>query len=555
MGSSMTLRAIIRLIITVALGFALILGGALFLLLQAQSQLEATQHKQFDNFSSVNEMRSMSGELTSTIRNYVSTTSGEELSRYHRILDMTEGRRPRPDGHIESNEQMLKGMQLTSQELDLLEQGRQATVIMAGLEAEAIELMQTGQSRAAWSRVFNEDYDQNRAVLQDSVDRFISMLLLRLEQDIVTARQKKQVMVMTMVAMTGLLVLLSLLLGWVLRRAVLRPLGAEPAEMERIAGAVAAGDLGLRFQSDAEGVYGRLQHMTEQLRKLIGQINMSSSGLASAAEETSAVSLQTSTNLERQQQDTEQVATAINQMSATVQEVSQHTAQAAESAKSAFDAAEQGRQVVLQTVEHIQYLAEDVGSTGLVVQSLADSSTQISTVVEVIQEIADRTNLLALNAAIEAARAGEQGRGFAVVAAEVRNLAEQTQQSSQEIVSTIARLQADADKARAAMNSGRQRAEATVLRAREAERSLEVISAAVQLIHDMNIQIASAVEEQASVTDNISRNVTSIHGMGEENAAGAEQTASASRELASLAEQLQLAVSGFRLEQGPGGHG
>ncbi|WP_346351083.1 chemotaxis protein [Oceanimonas sp. AH20CE76] len=194
MGSSMTLRVIIRLIITVALGFALILGGALFLLLQAQSQLEATQHKQFDNFSSVNEMRSMSGELTSTIRNYVSTTSGEELSRYHRILDMTEGRSPRPDGHIESNEQMLKGMQLTSQELALLEQGRQATVIMAGLEAEAIELMQTGQSRAAWSRVFNEDYDQNRAVLQDSVDRFISMLLLRLEQDIVTARQKKQVM-------------------------------------------------------------------------------------------------------------------------------------------------------------------------------------------------------------------------------------------------------------------------------------------------------------------------------------------------------------------------
>ncbi|AEY00640.1 methyl-accepting chemotaxis protein [Oceanimonas sp. GK1] len=555
MGGSMTLRAIIRLIIVVALGFALILGGTLFFLLQAQNQLEATQSKQYDNFNSVNQMRILSSELTSSIRNYVSTSSRQELDHYRSVLAMTEGRKPRPGGHTESNEQMLKGMQLTPQELALLEQGRQATITMAKLEGEAIERMQAGQSREAWSRVFNEHYDQNRAVLQDSVDRFISMLLARLEQDIASARQKKQNMVAVMVAMAGLLVVLSLLLGWVLRRAVLQPLGAEPAEMERIAGAVAAGDLGLRFMPNAEGVYGRLQHMTERLRELIGQINMSSSGLASAAEETSAVSLQTSTNLERQQQDTEQVATAINQMSATVQEVSQHTAQAAESAKSAFDAAEQGRQVVLQTVEHIQHLAEDVGSTGQVVQSLADSSTQISTVVEVIQEIADRTNLLALNAAIEAARAGEQGRGFAVVAAEVRNLAEQTQQSSQEIVTTITRLQADADKARTAMDSGRQRAEATVARAREAERALEVISAAVQLIHDMNTQIASAVEEQASVTENISRNVTSIHGMGEENAAGAEQTASASRELASLAEQLQLAVSGFRLERGPGGHG
>ncbi|MDP5293105.1 methyl-accepting chemotaxis protein [Oceanimonas sp. CHS3-5] len=548
MGSGMTLKAIIRLIILVALGFALILGGTLFLLLQAQSDLEAAQNKRHEDFNSVNLMRIMSGELTASIRNYVSTSAQKDLDNYRSVLAMTEGRKPRINGFTESNEQMLQAMTLTPQELALLEKGRQATVNMAKLESEALQLMQVGQSREAWGKVFNKEYDDNRAVLQASVNRFISMLLTRLDQDIEIARAKKHNMVIVMVVMAALLVTLSLLLGWVLRRAVLQPLGAEPAEMARIASSIADGQLGLQFLPDAQGVYGRMQHMTSKLRDLVGQINSSSSGLASAAEETSAVSLQTSTNLERQQQDTEQVATAINQMSATVQEVSHNTGQAAESARSASEAAEQGRQIVLQTVEQISCLAEEVGTTSEVVQSLADSSTQISSVVEVIQEIADRTNLLALNAAIEAARAGEQGRGFAVVAAEVRNLAEQTQHSSQEIVNTIARLQADAAKAKSAMDSGRQRAEVTVERARDAEQALEMISSAVQLIRDMNTQIASAVEEQASVTENISRNITSIHGMGEENAAGADQTASASRELASLAEQLQTAVQGFRLE-------
>ncbi|OXY81146.1 chemotaxis protein [Oceanimonas doudoroffii] len=552
MKGKMTLKSVIRQIIGVALGFALILAGALFFLLQAQSELGSAQEKRYDYFNSANQMRMMSTELTGRIRNYVSTGAELELSAYQRVMDITEGRAARIDGRLLSNKDMIGGLALTRDELSTLEQGRQGTVTMARLETQAMELMAAGRQQEAAQVVFGPTYEQARSQMQESVNTFTKLLLERLEREVRHAEAQKQNMVIVMVIMSVLLVLLSLLLGWVLRRTVLQPLGAEPAEMERIASAIAAGDLGVQFMPNASGVYARLQHMSDKLRELIGQINMSSSGLASAAEETSAVSLQTSTNLERQQQDTEQVATAINQMSATVQEVSQNTTQAAESAKSAFEAAEQGRRVVLQTVEHIQTLSENVGNTSLVVQSLADSSTQISTVVEVIQEIADRTNLLALNAAIEAARAGEQGRGFAVVAAEVRNLAEQTQQSSQEIVATVARLQGDAEKARMAMDSGRQRAENTVSRAREAEQALELISSAVQIIHDMNTQIASAVEEQASVTENISRNVTSIHGMGVENAAGADQTASASRELATLAEQLQLAVSGFRLEQGGG---
>jgi methyl-accepting chemotaxis protein len=554
MVASMSLRGVIRVIIGVVLGFALIQGGALYGLLQAQRGVEQAQQKRFEYFNSANLLRMMSSELTARIRNYVSTGAERELAVYHNVLAMTEGQQPRVDGKMLSNERMLQAMALTREELSLLERGRQATLTMARLEAEAVRLMETGQAEQARQKVFHPSYDEYRDIMLASVNQFITMLLARLDGEILERERQNRNMVVVMVLMSALLLGLALLLGWTLRRTVLQPLGAEPGEMARVASRIAAGDLSLRFGPGTRGVYGQLHHMTDQLRELIGQINQSSAGLASAAEQTSAVSRQTSGNLERQQQDTEQVATAINQMSATVQKVALHTGQAAESARMAFEAAEQGKKVVQQTVLSIHRLAEDVAATGQVVQSLSDSSGRISSVVEVIQEIADRTNLLALNAAIEAARAGEQGRGFAVVAEEVRNLAAQTQQSSLEIVATIGRLQADAEQARAAMVNGRGQAEQTVARAREAEQALEQISRAVQSIHDMNTQIASAVDEQAAVTEDISRNITHIHAMGGDTAAGAEQTAGASRELAQLAEQLQLAVRGFRLEA-EGGRG
>ncbi len=554
MVASMSLRGVIRMIIGVVLGFALIQGGALYGLLQAQRGVEQAQQKRFEYFNSANLLRMMSSELTARIRNYVSTGAERELAVYHNVLAMTEGQQPRVDGKMLSNERMLQAMALTREELSLLERGRQATLTMARLEEEAVRLMETGQAEQARQKVFHPSYDEYRDIMLASVNQFITMLLARLDGEILERERQNRNMVVVMVLMSALLLGLALLLGWTLRRTVLQPLGTEPGEMARVASRIAAGDLSLRFGPGTRGVYGQLHHMTDQLRELIGQINQSSAGLASAAEQTSAVSRQTSGNLERQQQDTEQVATAINQMSATVQEVALHTGQAAESARTAFEAAEQGKKVVQQTVLSIHRLAEDVAATGQVVQSLSDSSGRISSVVEVIQEIADRTNLLALNAAIEAARAGEQGRGFAVVAEEVRNLAAQTQQSSLEIVATIGRLQADAEQARAAMVNGRGQAEQTVARAREAEQALEQISRAVQSIHDMNTQIASAVDEQAAVTEDISRNITHIHAMGGDTAAGAEQTAGASRELAQLAEQLQLAVRGFRLEA-EGGRG
>ena len=548
MHKSLALRSLIRLVFLVVLSLALVLGFALYQLLQSQQGVSTAHQVRYDYFNNSNMLRLYSSELSTDIRDYVVTGNQEKRDAYHDVMAITLGKAPRVNGRTVSNEDMLSGMNLTPSEMALLERGRQATVTMARLEKEAMRLMSMDKRKLAQEQVLGTDYDQARKILSSSVDQFVSMLLARQSERLQAEEARNQQMVVLMVLLVALLVFLSLLLGWTLKRMVLQPLGAEPSEMERVARSIADGDLSLRFAANSTGVYGKLQHMTDKLREVIGHIHQSSSSLSAAAEETSAVSLQTSANLSRQQQDTDQVAAAINQMAATVQEVSQNTSLAAASASSANEAAEQGKKVVQQTVASIGKLADDVASTELVVKSLADSSTQISTVVQVIQEIADRTNLLALNAAIEAARAGEQGRGFAVVASEVRNLAEQTQHSSQEIVTTITKLQDDAKQAMSAMMHGRRQAELTVDQAQEAEQALMLIGTAVQTIHDMNTQIATAVEEQATVTEGISHNLTSIHQVGDENAAGAEQTASASRELSELAAGLQQLVQGFKLE-------
>lgn len=548
MHKNLTLKTLIRLVFLVLLTLALILGGALYFLLQSQHAVEQAHNDRFDYFNNAGMVRLYSAEKSTSIRDYVVTGNPAQLAIYAKADDVTEGRSPRVDGRSISDSEMLAQMNMTSAERATLERGQKAIAEMGTLEDKAINLVKSGRQEQAQKLVLSTEYDASRLAAVNTVDEFITLLLDRLFGTLDQEQQRNSTMVNIMVSVVVLLVAFSILLGWTLKRMVLLPLGAEPSEMERVANSIANGDLSSQFAANATGVYGKLEHMNNNLRQLIGHINESSNSLSAAAQQTSSISLQTSANLSRQQQDTDQVAAAINQMAATVQEVSQNTSLAASSASAANEAAEQGKLVVQQTVSSISRLADDVTATGRVVQSLADSSTQISSVVQVIQEIADRTNLLALNAAIEAARAGEQGRGFAVVASEVRNLAEQTQQSSQEIVSTIAKLQEDAKQAMAAMTGGRQQAELTVGQAQEAEQALELISNAVQTIHDMNTQIATAVEEQATVTEDISRNLTTIHEMGDETAAGANQTADASRELTALASGLQQLIQGFILE-------
>lgn len=285
----------------------------------------------------------------------------------------------------------------------------------------------------------------------------------------------------------------------------------------------------------------------ESVVKIVEVMLGNATQLASAAEELSAVTDQSRMALQRQSAETEQVAAAMNQMSATVQEVAGNTAGASDAANDADTRSSEGNAVVKRTVAGIAALAEEVDHTAQVVAKLKEETRHIGSVLDVIRDIAEQTNLLALNAAIEAARAGEQGRGFAVVADEVRSLASRTQQSTQEIQSMITRLQAGAEEAVQAMDTGREKAEVSVHEAEQAGLALDAITDVVNVIRQQNAQIAAAADEQSKTAEYINQSIVNITTIAQETNQGAENVASASEELARLAVDLQAAVGRFRV--------
>ncbi len=283
-----------------------------------------------------------------------------------------------------------------------------------------------------------------------------------------------------------------------------------------------------------------------EVAKLVNQLMGNSSQLAAAAEEMSTITTQSKKGVTNQEIEIGQVVTAMNDMSGKVHYVARHASEAASAAHEADEQSTSGNEVVQAVVGTINDLAADVERAGVVIEKLKADSMEIGTVLDVIRGIAEQTNLLALNAAIEAARAGEQGRGFAVVADEVRTLASRTQQSTEEIQQMIARVQDGTSEAAKAMEHGRATATASVEQASQAGASLALITQSIENIRAMNMQIATAAEEQSSTAEEINRSVVNISEISHETAQGAEQTAAASDELAGLALQLQGLVGRFK---------
>ncbi|WP_438866142.1 methyl-accepting chemotaxis protein [Pseudomonas abieticivorans] len=251
--------------------------------------------------------------------------------------------------------------------------------------------------------------------------------------------------------------------------------------------------------------------------------------------------------IQRQNDEIVLAATAINQMSAAVEEVARNASHASDAARDSSQSAETGRQRVEQTVSVISDLRASVQVTADEIDGLAGQVHNISGVLDVIRGIADQTNLLALNAAIEAARAGEAGRGFAVVADEVRALAHRTQQSTAEIEQMIDAIQSGTGKAVSAMGHCSTQAQTSQQVAEAAGQALTDIIASVVQINERNVTIATATEEQAQVAREVDRNLTSIRDLAGQTAAGANQTSAASGELSQVAVGLNQMLQRFSL--------
>ena len=330
---------------------------------------------------------------------------------------------------------------------------------------------------------------------------------------------------------------------------ITRPIKSNTAMMKDIASG--EGDLTRELaehgNDETAGMARDFNVFVRKLKAMMGNINESISQLSASASVLSNAAESSARCASEQRSETDQTASAINQLSASAVQIARSAEQASENSREAMQEAANGRRVVEDSVRTVSELAENMMTTRRTIDQLHSETENIGSLLTVIQGIAEQTNLLALNAAIEAARAGEQGRGFAVVADEVRTLAGKTQQATEEIDEMIAKLQEGAASAVSAMESSTQRTEQTKEQAMEADRALASISEAINMINDMNSQIATASEQQSQVSEEINRSVSNIVHSSEENAENSNQVLSSSADLDRVRDQLTQLAAQFKI--------
>jgi methyl-accepting chemotaxis protein len=332
-------------------------------------------------------------------------------------------------------------------------------------------------------------------------------------------------------------------------RSITQPLQQAVSAMANIA----SGDGDLTRNLDSHGndeltaLSRHFNAFTDKLRLVIKQSLDSAGTLDTAARELGQISGQAQQHSEQQSQQMELVATAINEVTYAVQDVAKNAEHASSEVLAAEEQASQGQQNIEASLRQINQLSSTITQAVEVIQALAQESTQIGSVLEVIRSIAEQTNLLALNAAIEAARAGDQGRGFAVVADEVRLLAQRTQKSTAEIQVMIERLQDNSEAAVKVINDSSKASQLTIEQASQAGASLTLIASGLRNLSGLNASIASATLQQSHVVEDINQNVTQAAGLAHDNALAAQQSSEAGQHLGQLAEQLNRLLGQFRV--------
>jgi len=415
-----------------------------------------------------------------------------------------------------------------------LDQAVEAEGAILDGQARAREVLQTETTAAL---------DQTQASLMELRDHLVT------RSEAADARLDSALASMTWTNLVLILLatVIAVLAGLLLGRSIVSGVNALQASFARMQD----GDLTERCELNRVDELGDLStgfnSLGEQLREVVLEVERTSQEVASASSQIAASSEEISTGVAQQSDQVTQVASAIEEMAASVVEVARKSADASSKAEASGESAREGGLVVKETVEGMEAINATVTASAQSVEALGRRGEEIGQIIEVINDIADQTNLLALNAAIEAARAGEHGRGFAVVADEVRKLADRTTKATEEIAESIQQIRAETTEAVSRMKAGSDEVASGMQRAQKAGGSLQTIVAAAGDVSEMIRSIAAAAEEQSSASEQVSRNVESISAVAQQSGEGTRQAAAAAAQLSAKADQLQSLIARFKL--------
>ena len=537
------------------------------------TQLEQSYQQRYQSYLLADELRQSSDDLTRLGRTYVITKDPAYEQQYMRILAIRNGEQNRPQGYnriywdfVAANGQnprpdsqvrrglidLMKDTGFAEEELAKLNEAKNNSDALVNTEVAAFKLVQqtdgdlVANQQKAIAMMHDKAYHQNKGRIMSPIDDFYVLMEHRTQQAVDDATSQSAMLRYLFIAL-GLVLMFFL---WRTYKALLDLVGTSVDQLRSDLNHLAEGDFSQPIKVPAgakESLIGLLATMQGTLKGIIAQVSHSSEELSGSADSIAQIAEQTAQFATSQQTSTQTMAAAIEELVVSISHLSDNATHADELSKVSANTLAEGSGVIKQTLDSIQSISDTVSNAASSIADLNSHTQQISEIIEVIRGIADQTNLLALNAAIEAARAGEQGRGFAVVADEVRKLAGNTQQAVQNTQELIDKIRHSSTNAVNAIQQSQQLTHQAVGEADQAEAALGSIFQAIATINDMTYQIASAAEEQSSVSETVSGNLSKTSALANDIARDATSTANASQALRQAAERLQQLLGQFRL--------